>query len=238
MPSRRRLPTDLGIIRSRTGTGRNVRPEVRPAGREMLPRSSGFDRTGHLAVDPRVRGPDCPAPAPSDSQKRRISDKVEEIGEPASPIVGCPLVQLGRIRIPGSALTRRPRCAGIHRRPPAPHSPALRDRCRLRPVDRLSGLRLLRTRPIRSIDRRRPARVRPTMSHGREPLDGSPVHLTTDRRGGAQLFPCSPGHGYAAGFLRGSDRSGWTCRPETPPAIPALIDCCPPRSTRFEPYLA
>ena len=38
--------------------------------------------------------------------------------------------------------------------------------------------------------------------------------------GGAQLFPCSPGHGYAAGFLRGLRPERLDIRPETTAGYP------------------
>jgi len=52
--------------------------------------------------------------------------------------------------------------------------------------------------------------------------------------GGAQLFPCNLGHGYAAGFLRGLQMDGHSVHPE--PAAGYFDDrpaAARPQSTRF-----
>lgn len=69
--------------------------------------------------------------------------------------------------------------------------------------------------------------------------DGSHVHLTTDRLGGAQLFPRSPGHGYAAGLLRGLRLERLDIRPETTADYPGgQSTAVRSRSAKFEPVVS
>jgi hypothetical protein len=88
-------------------------------------------------------------PTPCHQQERRIPHEVEQIIEPATGIVGCPMVQLGldsqypRLRL----LRRRPRRVGIHQRPPGLPVLALRARCRPWPCGRLSRPRTTTAAP-------------------------------------------------------------------------------------------
>ncbi len=118
--------------------GTKIGPQL---GEERCLAALGFDRIGRLAVDPcRACAPVAPHPAPCNEQERRVSNEVEEVGEPTRRIVDRPSVQLGlHPQYPPLRLTRRrPRRAGVHRRPPAPQSPILRDRCPPSPCGRLS----------------------------------------------------------------------------------------------------
>ena len=148
MPSRRRLPPGLGIIRSRTGTGRNARAQVGPQlDEEHLPRRarSRWHRPSGRPPPPSVR-PGCSAPGAMRLQGRRVTDEVEEVGEPTLRVIGRPSVQLGlHPQYPHLRLRRRrPRRAGVHRRPPALPRPVCEVAALLRPVAGFPGLRLLR----------------------------------------------------------------------------------------------
>jgi hypothetical protein len=62
----------------------------------MLPRPVQLRSSGPSGRRyPPFGRPDCPHPTPCREQECRVSDKVEEVDEPAFRIVGCPLVQLG-----------------------------------------------------------------------------------------------------------------------------------------------
>jgi hypothetical protein len=143
IPSRRLLPPGLGISRSRTGRGRNLwafSSARRSARKPSSPRTALTYRAVRPST-PAVRALVPLDPTPPNQQERRITDEVEQIIEPATGIVGCPMVQLGldsqypRLRLLG----RRPRRVGVHQRPPGLPAPALRTRCRPSPCPDPAG---------------------------------------------------------------------------------------------------
>src|SRR6266508_4905771 len=110
---------------------------------EHLLAPHGLDVVGGLAVHPGRAGTlVAPHPTPPNQQERRVPYEVVQITEPAVRIVGCPLVQLGldpqypRLRL--LHRKRRPRRAGVHRRPPSLPATVLRTCCRPSPCGRLS----------------------------------------------------------------------------------------------------
>jgi hypothetical protein len=123
-------------------------------GEERLLAAPLLDVVGRLAVHPSGTRPLVPLdPAPCHQQHRRVTDEVEQVSKPATGIVGCPSVQLGldpqypRLRL----LDRkhRPRCAGVHRRPPGLPAPPLRACCPPSPCGRLSRPRTTTGTPPR-----------------------------------------------------------------------------------------
>ena len=207
-------PCDTGSPEPRTRT-----PAHRPAhsgsprGRGRRPRSAGRS-TG----SPQATWSTAPH-----HEHGRVSDKVVQIVEPATGIIGRPLVQLGldpqypRL----GPLRLRPRHAGIHRRSPAIPVPALRTRCRPSPCDRLSRLGLLRR--LRHVPacpaEREPARPRPGRPGGGTSPGRFPRSPRTGRRGRCPALPLRHRHEYAAALPRGLPAGDFT-RPRSRPAIP------------------
>jgi len=117
-----------------------VGPEL---GEERLLAPHGRDVVGRLAIYPGRAGALVALdPAPPNQQERRITDEVVEVAEPTCLLVGCPSVQLGLDpQYPRLGLfSRRPRCVGIHQRPPGMPAPLLRTRCRPSPCPPLLGV--------------------------------------------------------------------------------------------------
>jgi hypothetical protein len=112
-------------------------------GEERLLAPHGRDVVGRLAIYPGRAGALVALdPAPPNQQERRITDEVVEVAEPTCLLVGCPSVQLGLDpQYPRLGLfSRRPRCVGIHQRPPGMPAPLLRTRCRPSPCPPLLGV--------------------------------------------------------------------------------------------------
>jgi hypothetical protein len=102
-------------------------PRLEPPGLEIVSQpgqqrvDSKDDGVRFHSVDPgRACPPISPYPIPRHQQERRIGDKVEQVNKPTVTTVGRPLVQLGLdSQYPRLGLfERRPKRAGIHRRPP------------------------------------------------------------------------------------------------------------------------
>ena len=121
IPRRRRLPSALGIIRSRTGNGRKLWSRTCDRSSSRTPRHPRRDGRRGSAIHPGGAGTlVAPHPIPGDQQERRIGDEVEQIIEPAMRIITGPTVQLG-LNLPYPSLRpkqRELRFVGIHRRPP------------------------------------------------------------------------------------------------------------------------
>src|SRR4029453_17126874 len=112
-------------------------------GEEGLLAPHSLDVVGGLAVHAGRAGTLVgPHPTPPNQQERRVTHEVEQIPKPTGPILDRPSVQLGldpqypRLRLLHGQ--RRPRRAGIHRRPPSLPATLLRTCCRPSPCDRLS----------------------------------------------------------------------------------------------------
>ena len=242
MPSLRSFPLDFGIIRSRTGNGREraglqIGPQV---GEEQLHPAHVFDVVGGQAVHSgRARTPIAPHPRPGHRQERGIDDQVEQVVKPASSVLAGPSVQLGLdLQYPDPVIDRTRR-VGVHRRPPDLPAPALRTRCRPWPCGRLSRPRTTTAAPPhqRGLGGRcacpRPARLA-------EPTDASLMvpTFTTHR-----LTGWVPSSSPAASPRLPRSTSSW------PPARPthdltrshadgstvAVCTADRPRSVRFEP---
>ena len=114
------MPPGLGIIRSRKGSGRNLRSlSVGPQ------RRRGSPRPRHASMETAVRRPPrlivrpcCCAPDPTPPQKRGIGHQVEQVVEPAAGIGARPTVQLGlHLPYPSFGPSRTGSgIVGIHRR--------------------------------------------------------------------------------------------------------------------------
>jgi hypothetical protein len=93
----------------------------------------------------------APDPTPCHHEHGGVIDEVEQIIEPAIRIANRPLVQLRlHPQYPRFRLNEaRPRCADVHRRPPALSARSLPDRCRPSPCDRLSRSRSTTAAPPR-----------------------------------------------------------------------------------------
>jgi hypothetical protein len=198
IPSRRTFPPRLGIRRSRTGRGANLRvfsSSRRPLSSAWTPRPASIER----AVSPSTpadraplfarTGARQPAGPPGHGQGRKghrtdAWDRRSPIGAAWSgSLVPAP-------RPPqGSATARR-----FHRRPPGLPVAALPTRCRPSPCDRLSRSRTTTAAPSppSTIGRRR-ACPPPTWPAGGEGDPGRVPAFTMHRLAGAmpQLFPCS-----------------------------------------------
>jgi len=89
IPRRRSLPFALGIIRSRTGSGRKLRSfsEARSPTRKSRHPSQ---RDGRRSPAVHPSGPGTlvtPHPIPRDQKESRIGDEIEQIIEPAMRII-------------------------------------------------------------------------------------------------------------------------------------------------------
>jgi hypothetical protein len=174
----------------------------------------------------------APHPTPPNQQKRPITDEVEQITKPTGPILGRPSGQLGldpqypRLRLLDGE--RRPRRAGMHRRPPSLPATSLRTRCRPSPCTRLSRARTTTAAPPapRPTAVGEPARHRPGRTAGRRPQKRSHVpHLPVD--GAVPSFPRQPRHTTAADLQRGLP-AGPPHRRRSRIAQPqACVHCCP-----------
>lgn len=105
------------------------------------------DGADGLTVYPgRARSPVGPDPTPCAEEGRRVTDEVVQVVEPTSRIVRRLSMQVGLVPLyPRRCLPgRRPRRAGIHRRPPTHPVPILRSRCRPCHVAGFPDLGLLR----------------------------------------------------------------------------------------------
>ena len=84
IPRRRSFPPVLGIIRSRTGSGRKLRSSPQSAARRGILDSAPPRWTPPSRGPPRRSWrPCCPAPDPRHQEKRRIGDEVEQVVEHA-----------------------------------------------------------------------------------------------------------------------------------------------------------
>ena len=173
-------------------------------GQERLLAAHPLDVEGRLAIHPSgARTLVAPHPAPPNQQERRITDEVEQVTEPAPQAHRWPSMQLGLDpQYPCLRLfRRRPRRAGIHRRPPGLPAPSLQPRCRPSPCpcparacDRLSRppTTTAAPSPARVIGRRRTCPPPAWLAGGKgDPGRVSHVHHVPVGGIGAQLFPCS-----------------------------------------------
>ena len=242
-PSRRSLPPDLGIIRSRTGNGQNV-PELQTGhadrpGTPAPPVSASMSRTVSPST-PAVRAPVLPATrSNATSSSRRVCHQIEQIIEPASSIAHRPTVSLPASPLPGPRpIASRPRAL---RGSPA-HLPALPAsfhcsiRCRPSHVTGSPGSKYYGgSAPLshRRSKRLSPAR-RPAAPGSTEQTRNSfPCSLYSPfDGGGARLCPCGITDGYPADIPRGLPPG----RPTE--EFPAGTDRCAPLpaiSARFDP---
>ena len=191
IPRRRSLPPALGIIRSRTGNGREAAVlQLRTAARRGTPRrpSTPRWRTAVSPSTPAVRAPLLPRTrSQATSRNARVGDEVEQIIEPAMRIIAGPTVQFG-LDLPYPSLRRDTAASlqivGVHRRqPPGIPVPLCRLAGPLRHVPASRGLGLLRgLRPTpRPSVGNGPAHHRTGCPAGRATADGSHVHHRIDR---------------------------------------------------------
>ena len=213
IPRRRSLPSALGIIRSRTGSGRKLRSfsEPRSAARNSSTPVRSRDGRRRAAVHP---GRPCalvaPHPIPRHQQERGIGDEVEQVIEPAMRIIARPTVQLG-LDLQYPALGPHTGPAPARRYSPATTSwSSSTSHCRLAgPLRHVTGfpvaLGLLRgLRPTRrpSADDG-PARRPSWLPAGKGDRGWFPRSPQIDRRGRRPALPLQHRHGYAAGLHRG-----------------------------------
>ena len=201
IPRRRSLPPGLGIIRSRTGSGRKLRSFscARSSSRNSSTPAHSLDGAGGAPVHPgRARPLVAPHPIPRHQQERGIGDEVEQIIEPAMRIITGPTVQLG-LDLQYPAL--RPiqdglRLVGIHRRQP-PGLPVTSAADLLAPFAMCAALPRARTttgpppRPRPSADNA--TCPPPDWLPGGEGDRGTVPTFTPESidQGGAQLYPDS-----------------------------------------------
>ena len=199
MPSRRSLPPGLGIIRSRTGSGANrraLRSSRSSARNASSPAARSTCRPSARRPRPSVR-PCCPAPDPTPpagtpGQQTRLN-RSSNRRSGSSVAHWCSLVWIPSTRASAS-IERRPRRAGIHRRPPGLPVPPLRTRCRpfaMWPAfptsDYYGG-----SAPSRAISRRRACPPPAWLAGGEGDPGTVPTFTIAPVDGvGAQLFPCS-----------------------------------------------
>jgi hypothetical protein len=213
---------------------------------ELVLAPHGLHVVGGLAVHASRAGPlVAPHPTPPNQQERRVAHEVEQIIKPTGPILGCPSVQLGldssypRLRL--FQRERRPRRAGIHRRPPSLPVTSLRTRCRPSPCTRLSRARTTTAAPSppKAHSRRRTCPPPARLAGGRGNLGRVPTFPTHRLTGAVPSF--SPA---ASPRVRRSASSWPPRRPVSPASksrCPALRRACAaarPISTRLEPVLA
>src|SRR5215217_3399795 len=205
-----------------------------------------LDVVGGLAVHARRAGTlVAPHPTPPNQQERRVMNEVVQITKPTGPILGCPSVQLGldssypRLRLLDGE--RRPRRAGIHRRPPSLPATSLRTCCRPSPCTRLSRARTITAAPSppKAPSRRRTCPPPARLAGGKGSLGRVPTFPTHRLTGTVPSF--SP----AASPHLPRRPSAWPPRRPNSPAsesrCAALTHACTasrPISTRLEPVLA
>src|SRR5215203_1859558 len=205
-----------------------------------------LDVVGGFAVHPGRAGPlVAPHPTPPNQQERRVAHEVVQITKPTGPILGCPSVQLGldssypRLRL--IQRERRPRRAGIHRRPPSLPVTLLRTCCRPSPCDRLS-------RPPSTT-----AAPSPPKAHSRRRACPPPARLAggAGHLGRVPTFPTSRLTGAVPSFSPAASphlRRRLSVWPPRRPVSPASESRCAPSaractaarpiSARLEPVLA
>ena len=199
MPRRRRLPFALGIIRSRTGSGRKLRSrnEVRSWSRKSsTPGPAWMDDTGAAVHAGRACTLVAPHPIPRHQQERGIGDEVEQIIEPAMRIITGPTVQFGLdLSYPSfGPIQGRLQFVGIHRR--------LSEHSSVLPADLLAPFAMCAPL-VRSDyygasappDGHQPATGLPIgragCAAGRATADGSHVHTSSIDQVGGRLYPDS-----------------------------------------------
>src|SRR5215216_6488094 len=213
---------------------------------KLLLAPHGLDVVGGLAVHARRAGTlVAPHPTPPNQQERRVTDEVEQITKPTGPILDRPSVQLGldsqypRLRLLNGE--RRPRRAGIHRRPPSLPVTLLRTCCRPSPCDRLS-------RPPSTT-----AAPSPPKAHSRRRACPPPAWLASGKGspGRVPTFPTYRLTGAVPSFSPAASphlRRRLSVWPPRRPVSPASESRCAPSaracaatrpiSTRLEPVLA
>ena len=243
IPRRRSLPPGLGIIRSRTGSGRKLRSfscGPQPV-EELLDPLLGLDGVGGLAVHPgRARALVTPHPIPRHQQERGIGDEVEQIIEPAMRIITGPTVQLG-LDLQYPAL--RP---DTGRAPDRRYSPATSWHSSLLTADLLAPFAMCA--PLARSDyygaSAPPVGHQPTTglparrlaARDRATPDGSHVHHRPIDEVGAQLYPGSIATPTPQAFSVASSPASINPASELP-AAPRRRSCTATRpiSARFEP---
>ena len=189
---------------------------------------------GFTPSTPADRAPRLPLTrSQATTRNGRVTDEVEQVIEPTIRVVGRPLVQLGLdLQYPRLGLIEaRPRCVGVHRRPPGIPVPSLRSCCPPSPCGRLSRPRTTtRTSapsPAPSADDG-PARRRPGWPAGRATPRWFPRSPCTGRRGRCPALPLQPRHGYAAGLPRGLPTGGqYRLRSRLTVSTADGVHCCP-----------
>jgi len=97
IPNRLDLPEVFGIIRSRTGSGANLRAlrSSRSSRKELLT-ILGADRARFHSIDTsRSCSSIAPHTIPADHQEGRVADEIEQVIKPTIRTVDRPSVQLG-----------------------------------------------------------------------------------------------------------------------------------------------
>jgi hypothetical protein len=221
MPRRRGLPDALGIVRSRTGSGRNL-PALRSSrSPRRNPSRPASIEAGFTPSTPAVRAPRLP--------RTRSHATVRKAGS---------ATRLNRSQNRFGSFERRPRSAGVHRRPPDVPGSLLLARWVPLPCGRLSRPRTTTDPPPRpgAIGRQR-ALPPPPQSGGGEAAPGwFPRSPCVDRRDGRPALPLQHRHEYAAGAPRGLPTDCIRSASESPAASsrPACA-ASRPGSTRFVP---
>ena len=211
MPRRRRLRVPgLGIIRSLTGSGRNLRDLScsRSVGQEGVPADLLPDGDGGLPVDSgRARTLVPRYPIPGHHQETGISDEVKQIVEPTMRIVARPAVQPGLdLQYPPLSPERASRqITRIHQRSPGLPALPLLTCWPPSPCGRLSRPRTTTGPPPRPVPSADDVPALPACwpHAARAAPAGSHVHRKADRRVRRPALPLRHRHGYAAGIHHG-----------------------------------
>jgi hypothetical protein len=249
IPSRRSLPPGLGICRSRTGNGANLRARSsarRSARKLSTPRPRSTSRAVRPST-PAVRAPLLPrtrchaTSSNAGSQTRLNRSSNRRSGSPVAH--WCSLVWIPSTRACASS-NEGVGCGapvftgdllacqshGCELTAPLPHVAGSPDR---------RVLRGLRHAPTPSADGG-PARRRAGRTAGRAASGRFPRSLCAGRQGWCPAFPRQPRHGYAAGLPRGllgrKGRDVRSRRHRDPLRCPACA-ADRPTSARFEPAL-
>jgi hypothetical protein len=209
-------------------------------GKERL--AAATDRARRDAIHTgRPGAPVAPHPPPGSDQEGGITNKVVEVIEPATGVVGCPSVQLGldpqypRLRLLGRRPRGAPTFTGVL-------LACQHQRCGLAAAlghaagfPGLGLLRRLRPTPRPAADGG-PARRRPGWPAGRATPGQFPRSPRTGRPGRCPAGPRQPRHGYAADLHRGlpADESLPAVGVDRPPDGRALLPGpYPPGWSRF-----